>query len=428
MSTVLITGAAAGIGRAAAVLFAARGWNCVLVDRDADRVAGLAESLPAGEGQQHRALSLDLLDPSALSALDHSLDVVINNAGMSDTRGLGLTELPWSQCQPLMALNLQVPLAVVRAVQHCLGPQAQIVNVASGAGFQAIPWRGLYSATKAGLLAQSRALAPEFPGGGVFVLAPGFVRTELVQSLIDSGRLDPVRAVAKIPLGRMAEPEELAHALLFLSSRPARLLGSQPLRVDGGSGVFGGSAAFAPSRVAMLPCEAPTAIRVSGAMPTAAKSESLPASLLAALEAESLRQSSQVPSQVPGQALMATGHYPATIDFSACACAPSDLLGVVHKAAQAFVQQAIAPASLTLVLPPVPAGIDPVAAGSHAAVRMLVGTLACELGTSGLRVNAISVSPGCPPEETVSFIHYVAGARAQFLTGQVFELQPEHGA
>lgn len=408
MATVLITGAAAGIGRAAALLFASQGWRCVLLDRDTARVVALADALPDPDVQGHMALCLDLLDPAGLAALAdfrQPLDAVINNAGISDTRGLRLAEMAWAECQRLMTLNLQVPLAVLHVLQPCLAPRAHIVNVASGAAFQAIPWRGLYSASKAGLIAQSRALASEWPERCVSVLAPGFVRTELVQHLIDEKRLDPVRAVAKIPLGRMAEPEELAHALLFLASAPARLLGPEPLRVDGGSGAFGGSAAFSPAQVSPVSLSASTRLRLCGTVP---------------LELEARLQAQDTGSDA--------GCYQAVVDFSVWQCASGELVAALHAAARQFVQHALAPSSLTLILPQGPVSAGAQAAGDYAAARMMVATLACELGPLGFRVNGLCLPPEYPLDDTALLINYVAGARAQFLTGQVLVLRTEQGA
>src|SRR5690606_4018111 len=143
---------------------------------------------------------------------------ILNNAGATESSTLPLVEQDTERLERLLALNLAAPAAVVDACSHLLKPGARVVNVASGAGLAAIPWRGAYSPSKAGLIAQTFALAEARPDLCVSVLAPGFVRTELVEGLIQAGRLKPEGAVAKIPLGRMAAPAEMAQALFFLAS------------------------------------------------------------------------------------------------------------------------------------------------------------------------------------------------------------------
>ncbi|MDB5895786.1 MAG: fabG 3, partial [Rhodoferax sp.] len=159
MSTVLITGAASGIGRAASQLFARAGWLCVLVDRDKKSLDRLVDRLP---GTGHVIRHVDLTDPVQITGLGRGLpqlDALVNNAGLSDDTGLALAEQSSAQVDRLLALNLDAPAAVFTACSLLLQPGARIVNVASGAGLRATPWRGAYSASKAGLIAQTRALA-----------------------------------------------------------------------------------------------------------------------------------------------------------------------------------------------------------------------------------------------------------------------------
>ncbi|WP_423460399.1 SDR family NAD(P)-dependent oxidoreductase [Ottowia sp. VDI28] len=209
MQTVLITGAASGIGRDTAQLFAESGWQCVLVDRNAEALQQLGRSLPTPASAVHVLRTIDLTSQEQIASLGEgtpALDAILNNAGMSDSSNTPLAEQDYAQLERLLALNLAAPAAVVNACAPLLKRGARIVNVASGAGLHAIPWRGAYSPSKAGLIAQTKALAQARPDWCVTVLAPGFVRTELLDGLIQAGRLDPVNAVSKIPLGRMASP------------------------------------------------------------------------------------------------------------------------------------------------------------------------------------------------------------------------------
>lgn len=385
MDTVLLTGAASGIGRATARRLAAAGHRCVLVDRNAPALQALQAELP---GKNHLARVTDLTVAGQIEALAHDmprLDAIINNAGMTDSSNRPTVELADDDWQRLLDLNLHAPARLVGALRGCLVEGARIVNVASGAGLRAIPWRGGYSPSKAGLIAQSRALAQADPGLRVTVLCPGYVQTELVAGLIASGRLDPTRAVAKIPLGRLADPDEIACALAFAAGAQAGPLADGLLCVDGGSSVYGGSQTYAPGASEQrLPIDAPLSLAVRGDWP-------LP---------------------VEG----AADGYPAVLDATVLTSPPGQRLAAALHAARRF--ELDGPASLTLLLP----GGEDLAwqhAGDHAAARMLVASLACEWGPAARRINAVQVAPGAAPQALAPLLRFVAGAQAQYLTGQV---------
>ncbi|MGB3072319.1 MAG: SDR family oxidoreductase [Ottowia sp.] len=394
MQTVLITGAASGIGRDTAQLFAESGWQCVLVDRNAEALQQLGRSLPPPASAAHVLRTIDLTSQEQIASLGEgtpALDAILNNAGMSDSSNTPLAEQDYAQLERLLALNLAAPAAVVNACAPLLKRGARIVNVASGAGLHAIPWRGAYSPSKAGLIAQTKALAQARPDWCVTVLAPGFVRTELLDGLIQAGRLDPVNAVSKIPLGRMASPAEMAQAHFFLASAGARPLSGQILAVNGGSSIFGGSQRFAPTALAPLPLDLPTGLEVLGG-------DTMP------WEAVAPR-----PSAEP--------HYPATLDLSPLYSKPGHVLQAVHAAGSRFSAAHTEKASLTVLLPAGTA-LPWQDAGDTAAARMLVSTLACEWGARALRINALEVPPNLPPSSLRALLRFVCGPAAQFLTGQ----------
>jgi NAD(P)-dependent dehydrogenase (short-subunit alcohol dehydrogenase family) len=338
--------------------------------------------------------TIDLTDPKQVASLGDGmpeLDAILNNAGMSDSSNTPLAEQGPAQMGRLLALNLAAPAAVVDACARLLKPGARIVNVASGAGLHAIPWRGAYSPSKAGLIAQTLALAQARPEWCVTVLAPGFVRTELVDGLIQAGRLKPEGAVAKIPLGRMAAPAEMAQALYFLASPGAQPLSGQVLAVNGGSSVFGGSQPFAPATLDPLPLDLPMRLEVCGG------------------DAAPWQAAAQAPTEGP--------HYAACLDVSPLHGEPAGLLQAVHAAAARFAARHQQQASLTVLLPSEKARRwqD---AGDAAAARMLVATLACEWGSRALRINALEVPRDADPQLLHPLLRFVCGAAAQYLTGQ----------
>lgn len=389
MDTVLLTGAASGIGRATAWRLAREGQRCVLVDRNAAALEALLTALRSeGAAVDHLARVADLTDPDQIHALADGLpplDAIINNAGMTDASNLPAVAQADDNWQRLLDLNLHAPARLLRALHGRLTRHARIVNVASGAGLRAIPMRGAYSPSKAGLIAQTQALARAHPELRVSVLCPGFVQTELVDGLIASGRLDPVRAVGKIPLGRLAAPEEIACALAFLASDHAALVSGGRLSVDGGSSVFGGSQAYAPSAIAPASCDTPLSLTVHGHWPAL--------------------RSTQV-----------TDGYPAVIDVTVLNSPPGARLAATLAAARRH-GSGDAPGSLTLLLPRA-ADTDWEHAGDDAAARMLIATLACEWGPRARRINAVEVASAEPNAALSPLLRFVSGAQAQYLTGQ----------
>lgn len=395
MQTILITGAASGIGRAAVLCAAALGWRCMAVDRDAEGLQQLLQALPPSALGAHQALVLDLLDADAITQLAQQvpmLDALVNNAGMSSASSAPVVEQTDEEHARLLQLNLRAPALLVQALQHRLVTGARVVNVASGAGLRAIPWRGLYSPSKAGLIAQTQALARAHPTWCVTVLSPGFVRTALVDSLLQSGRLRPEGALAKIPLGRMAAPEELAQAICFLASVAAEPLSGQVLVVDGGSSVYGGSQELPAGSVFPLPSDAATRWHCYGGQTMKETAPPSPAS-------DGLR-------------------YDACVDFSPLYAPAHQVLEQVLQAARRFAQRYATTASLLLVLQRSTDAADGMHAACSAAARMLVATLACEWGHQGLRINALEVDSGTAPAALQAVLDYLCGAQAQYVTGQ----------
>jgi 2-hydroxycyclohexanecarboxyl-CoA dehydrogenase len=392
--TVLITGSASGIGYATAMRFAKDGWRCVLVDYQAEALQGLIEKMPRA-GAPHLIRVANLMEPAAIAALAvdmPELDAIINNAGMSDSTQLPLTAMTEEQLAPLVSLNLNAPRLIFQTVQKKLKPHGRVVNVSSGAGLHAIPFRGAYSPTKTGVIAFTKALAQARPDLGVTALCPGFVRTEIVRRLIESGRLDPVRAAGKTPLGRIAEPIELAEALFFLASEGARALSGSAVSVDGAASVYGGSSPCAPAEYKVLPMDAKTSIDVTGVVSNSGQ------------DWMSLRTGDM------------NAEYASMIDASVLNAPDGRRLHAAHEAAKRFARSYAKNASLTLLLPT--QTTDWATCGDEAAARMFVATQACEWGSQGLRINSLEIHSQTSVDQVRPIASYMASAAAQFLTGQ----------
>jgi 3-oxoacyl-[acyl-carrier protein] reductase len=241
---VLVTGASRGIGRAIAVAFAARGDRvAVHWSTSRDRAEQVLAELP---GDGHVLVQADLADAEAVGAMVDDaarqlgrLDVLVNNAGVFTAHPP--LETSWADWQAAWSSTLSVNLvgaanATFRAVPHLVAAGGgAVVNVSSRGAFRGEPNNPAYGASKAGLnaFAQSMAIALAPHGISVTCVAPGFVQTEMAREVLDGPGGDAVRAQS--PYGRVARPEEVAAAVLWLASPAARFSTGTIIDVNGAS-------------------------------------------------------------------------------------------------------------------------------------------------------------------------------------------------
>ncbi|MDN2580254.1 SDR family NAD(P)-dependent oxidoreductase [Aquibium sp. ELW1220] len=236
---ILVTGGARGIGRASVERFLAGGARVACLDRDEAALAALAPR------DELRCIVADLTDAGGVRrAVDDSADALGGLDGIVNSAGIDL-ECPIEamedeQWQRLMAVNLTGPMLVCRqAVRHLRAAgHGSIVNVSSGAGLQPLRHRTAYGASKAGLQMFSKALAIEAADYGVRVniVCPGAVDTELFRGSLPSS--DPELALQAVrdryALARIADPDEIAAVIAFLTSRDASYITGTTIAVDGG--------------------------------------------------------------------------------------------------------------------------------------------------------------------------------------------------
>lgn len=240
MSVAVVTGAAAGIGWATAQRLATDVQHVALLDVHADTAARRASEL----GPTHCGIDCDVSSAHGVTAAIHAvverygrIDILVNNAGISDQPGPTID-------QDVVAFNRVLDVHVrgtfllSREVARTMLAQRSgaIVNVASVAGLAGIPTRNAYGAAKAGIMAMTRAMACEWARGGLRVnaVAPGYVRTHMVEELERKGALDTTAIAARTPMGRLARPEEIAEAIAFLASPKASFITGATLAADGG--------------------------------------------------------------------------------------------------------------------------------------------------------------------------------------------------
>ncbi len=245
MSVALITGAAEGIGLAMATRMAQAGCRVVIADLDRDH----AQSRAAELGADHLGIAMDVGSEAAVEAgfaeIDAAfgrLDIAVCNAGIGDTH-LPTLEQDIASFDRVLRVHLNGTFLVARAAARRMMAQGggAILNVSSIAGITGLPRRNAYGAAKAGIAAMTKSLACEWAGQGIRVnaIAPGYTRTALVKTLIDAGRIDGDKLSRRIPLGRLAEPAEIAEVAWFLCSPAASYVTGSVVSVDGGWSAFG---------------------------------------------------------------------------------------------------------------------------------------------------------------------------------------------
>ena len=231
--TVLVTGAAGGLGSRMARAFHAHGARVVLADRDRERLASLAAEL--GDAGRH---AFDQADPASVEALAEAtgpVDVLLNNAGILHVGPF--LEMTPDAIERMIATNLTGPILLARAVARAMVERGAgvIVNTASQIAFTGGPERAIYGTAKAGLVQFTRAAATELAPHGVRVvaLAPGRTPTPLTEEqLADPDHL--AASLARIPAGRLGDAGEMARLALFLASPVADYVVGETLIADGG--------------------------------------------------------------------------------------------------------------------------------------------------------------------------------------------------
>jgi NAD(P)-dependent dehydrogenase (short-subunit alcohol dehydrogenase family) len=231
MRTALVTGASRGIGRAIARRLAAEG----------QRVIGVARSTSAAEGFPGRLIACDLSDPAAVSALAETLaheaeiDHLVNNAGINVVQTL--TGLARSDFDRVQQVNVLAPLALAQALVPGMARRrhGRIVNIASRA-MLGLAAHSAYAASKAALTAMGRCWALEHARQGITVntIAPGPIDTDLFESVMPAGDPRTAAYLARVPVGRLGRPEEIASAVAYLTGQDSGFITGQTLYLCGG--------------------------------------------------------------------------------------------------------------------------------------------------------------------------------------------------
>ncbi|TQN42810.1 NAD(P)-dependent dehydrogenase (short-subunit alcohol dehydrogenase family) [Blastococcus colisei] len=247
--TVVVTGAGSGIGRDIALSFAAEGCTVIINDVRLDAAEQVGGEIEASGGTAV-AHGGDVADEASIQSLSRlarrqsaPVDVLVNNAGLADSLTPTI-EQELGDWQRVVDVCLRGTYLCSRQfAKDFFLPQARgrIVNIASIAGVVGLPMRNAYSASKAAIVMMTRTMAAEWAGRGITVnaVAPGYIRTPMLDALVAAGRLDEAVLRRRIPAGHLGEPHNISAAVLFLSSDAAGYINGVSLPVDGGWCAYG---------------------------------------------------------------------------------------------------------------------------------------------------------------------------------------------
>ena len=243
----IVTGASKGIGKAIATRFAREGASLVVASRSRDALEKVAHEIKSAGGEAlvvtvdvRNAESTDELVKKTVSHYGR-LDLLVNNAGI--TMGGASEELSPEDWRTAMETDLFGVFFACQAAARVMIPQGggNIINISSVNGILAAPRRAAYCSSKAGVNALTKVLAIEWADRNIRVnaIAPGYVRTELVQDVIDKGAISMEAILRRTPQHRIGEVEDIAGLAVYMASDESSYMTGSIVTIDGGWTAYG---------------------------------------------------------------------------------------------------------------------------------------------------------------------------------------------
>ena len=239
----LITGGTAGIGREIAISYAKQGASVVIFGTHEARAAEVIQMLEQHRQSPEQKFIAKLVDVGSKSQTDQAIqevlamvgriDILVNNAGITrDNLLMKMTEEDWDR---VIAVNLKSVYNTCQALVRSMlkARNGKIINITSVVGLNGNAGQANYAASKAGMIGFTQSLAKEVASRGICVncIAPGFIKTPMTGVLTETQK---EAIIKQVPMGRLGNPEEIAHAAVFLASSLSDYVTGQVLTVDGG--------------------------------------------------------------------------------------------------------------------------------------------------------------------------------------------------
>jgi NAD(P)-dependent dehydrogenase (short-subunit alcohol dehydrogenase family) len=244
----LVTGGGQGIGKAICLAMSRKGFKVIVNDvrkNSADEVSGQIKN----EGGSAESIQADISNEDEVRSMVEKasdtfgkIDFLINNAGISD-QVVPVIDQEISKWQQLIDIHLKGTYLCSKEIAKSMiqNNYGRIVNMASIIGLAGFPMRTAYGPAKSAIIMLTKVLAIEWARYNINVnaIAPGYIRTKMVEDLIRSGKINEETICNRIPIRRFGKPEEIADVLLFLLSEAANYITGETIVVDGGWLAYG---------------------------------------------------------------------------------------------------------------------------------------------------------------------------------------------
>lgn len=243
----IITGASKGIGKAIAIRFAGEGASVVLASRSLNALEDIVQDIKKSGGEA-MAVSVDIRKVESINDLVKKtvdrygrLDLLVNNAGI--TMGGPSEDISPENWRAALETDLFGVFFASQAAARVMIPQGggNIINISSVNGILAAPKRAAYCASKAAVNELTKVLAIEWADRKIRVnaIAPGYVRTELVQDVIDKGAISLEAIIKRTPQGRIGEVEDIAGLAVYMAGDESSYMTGSIVNIDGGWLAYG---------------------------------------------------------------------------------------------------------------------------------------------------------------------------------------------